>query len=101
MALNTEGKERPARDTDHSRLVSDRFNERGNLYTSLSGGKMKRSWLLPARILEVYIEAFTGFSPVSVRIVSATALSRHRASLKMAPLWECQAELKFSVQHRA
>ena len=62
--LSTEGKERPAKEADHSRLVCGRFKKQGNLLTRLVLGhyKMSRSLHPPTRILKVYIEALMGFS---------------------------------------
>ena len=49
---------------DHSRLVGGRFNKQENLLMRLvlGGHKVSRSPHSPARILKVYIEAFTGLS---------------------------------------
>ena len=49
----------------HSRLVDGRFKKHQDLHTRLVLGscKMSRSSHLPTRILRVYIETLTGFSP--------------------------------------
>ena len=62
----TEGKEKPKKDADHSRLVGSSFYKQGNLHTRLvlSIHQMNRSLHPPTSILKVYIEALTGFSPV-------------------------------------
>ena len=48
----------------HSRLAAGRFNKQGNLLMRLvlDGHKMSRSPHSPARILNVYLEAWMGFS---------------------------------------
>lgn len=58
------GKKTPKIEAGHSRLVGGRFHKQGNLSTKLRLGclKMGRSLHLSMRILEVYIEALTGFS---------------------------------------
>lgn len=54
--LHMESKERPKKDTDHSRWVSSSLNEQGNLYRILvlGGLKMRRSPQLPAKILSLF-----------------------------------------------
>ena len=51
---------------DHSRLAGGSFNKQGNLHKRLvlGGCKISGSLRLPTRILEVRIEALTGFSLV-------------------------------------
>ena len=63
----TEGKKRPRKETDHSRLVNGGFNKQENLCTRLILGSHKRSRSpqAPARILKVCIELLTKFSHVS------------------------------------
>lgn len=59
----TEGKEGPKKEADPSRLVNDRFNKQGDLYTKFILGGLKRSRFLhlPTRILKVYIAALSEF----------------------------------------
>lgn len=59
----TEGKERPKKDLDHSKLAGSSFNKQGNLHIRLllGGYKISKSLYLLTRILKVYIEVLAGF----------------------------------------
>ena len=67
---HTEGKERPKKEEDHSRLVSGRFNKQRtwNNKACLEWSKMSRSPHLHSRVLKVYIEGLTRFSNEYYRI---------------------------------
>ena len=59
-----EGKERPKKEADRSRLVGGRFNKQGNLHMRLVLGHFKTSGSLhpPPRSLKVCVEALMEFS---------------------------------------
>lgn len=61
-----EGKRRPKKGADKSRLVGNIYNKQGNLHLTLALDSCKMSRSLPpaTRILKVYIEALPGFSHV-------------------------------------
>lgn len=54
-----EGKEKPEKEPDYSRLAGRRFNEQGDLHSRLALGsyKMNRSLYLLSRVLRVYVGA--------------------------------------------
>ena len=60
----SEGKERPKKNAEHSRLADGRFSKQENFHMRLvlGGHKMSGFLCLPARILKIYTEALTGFS---------------------------------------
>lgn len=66
LKLALEGKERPKKKADHSRLVDGRFNKQENLHIELVLGNYKtsRSPHPPTRFLKLYIKALTGFNHV-------------------------------------
>lgn len=61
-----EGRERPKKEADHSRLVGDNFNKQENLHIRLvlSGFKISRSSHPHFRILKAFLETLTRFSHV-------------------------------------
>lgn len=67
LALYAEGKARPKKEADHSRLIGDRFNNQRNLHTRLVLGSCNTSRSLhpSSRTLKGYTEDFMGFSHVS------------------------------------
>lgn len=100
------GGQRPKKKTDHSRWVGGRVNKQRNLQ-GLSLAPESRSLHGPARILEVYIQALTGFNDIdhphglnntslSQGWIHATASSGHniyskdRRGCKERPIAQCQ-----------
>ena len=81
-----EGKERPKKEADQSRLVSGQFKKQGNIHARLILYHQKVSGSLhpPTRILEVYIETLTGLSHVYCPDGFNNTCSLKAASLKIA-----------------
>lgn len=73
---------------DQSRLVGSRLNKQQNLHLRLAllgTHKMSRSLHPPARILKVYMGAFTGFSHVEDPVDLNNILPSHGCILETAP----------------
>ena len=81
-----EDKEKLKKEADHSRLAGGSFHKQENLRRRLvlGGCKTSRSLNLIARIW-AYMGALTGFSHITIHMVSTTHYSLKAASLKMAP----------------
>lgn len=82
-----EGKGKPEKETDYSRLVGRRFNEQRDLYSRLALGsrKMNRSLYLLSRIIRVYGRGHLGFSHVyHLDGLNGTLLSQG-CTLEVAP----------------
>lgn len=81
--------------TRRSRLVSNRFNQQGNLYMRfvLGGHKMNRALHLPARLWKSFCRSFKLSSVMySVQMVSTIHCSLKAVSIKQLPVWGWWAE---------
>lgn len=84
----THGNERPEKEADHSSLVGGRSDKQGNTPVRLVLGSCKtsRSPYLPARTLQVYMEASKVFGDIfSSEGPNSTLLSQGCTSLQPAP----------------
>lgn len=82
-----EGKDKPKRKADYSRLVGGSFNKQGHLHSRLvlGGYKSSSSLHLPTRTtLKVCTEAFIGFSMYTVQMVITAHVSLMAGSLKIS-----------------
>lgn len=82
-----EGKKRLKKEAKYSSLVVDPFNKQDNLHTrlALDNHKISRSLHLPTRILKIYREDLTWFSPLFNPDSLSNALLSQGCILEIAP----------------